>query len=394
MSIQDPGIPGEPAHLDHPVVSGGGAGRAGRAVLASLVSVLLLVLGFAVGQQVAGDDDGDGGSHDSGSGEVTPVAQSGGNAGNNSNDTASTPVLEGDETEPAAAVAEVVAPAVVQIEAVESLGAGIIYDSDGLVITNGHVVGASDSVRLTLADGRQYDGEVLGVDNARDVAVVSFDPDGADIPTAVLATDDEVAVGQLAVAVGSPFGLDQTVTAGIISAVGRPLEGPGGELFLGMLQTDAPINSGNSGGALADRFGRVIGINTSIQSRFGDNAGIGFAIPMSLASRIAESIVDGSVPGITFLGVGSPEQGNGLPDGVAGAFIDSITPDSAADGVIDVGDVVVAADGHPVRDFRALAAFIGSYLPGDEVELTIVREDERQTVTVELGERTAEMIQG
>ena len=112
---------------------------------------------------------------------------------------------------------------------IDSLGAGIIYDADGLILTNAHVVGSNETVLVILPDGRQYEGEVLGADVARDVAVVSVDPQESDLPVAVLATDDDVRVGQLAVAVGSPFGFDQTVTSGIVSAVGRPLPGPGGE---------------------------------------------------------------------------------------------------------------------------------------------------------------------
>ena len=166
-----------------------------------------------------------------------------------------------DEAEPAAAVAAALSPAVVQIETQAGLGSGFVYDESGLIMTAAHVVDGSTAVQVRLADGRLVDGEVLGADDATDVAVISIE--GVDdLAVATLATGVDLQVGQMAIAIGSPFGLDQSVTAGIVSALGRTTETPGGAIPA--IQTDAPINSGNSGGALADRQGRVIGINSSI----------------------------------------------------------------------------------------------------------------------------------
>ncbi len=352
-------------------------------VVAVVAAVALLAAGFGVGIAIGGDDDGSR-RVDSEPGDVEQTSLA--------SDRPTEAPVASDAAEPTAAVAEAVAPTVVQIESGDGLGAGVIYDGDGFVVTNAHVVGDAREVQVILADGSRFGGEVLGADRARDVAVVSFDPGDVDLPVAVLATDEDVVVGQLAVAVGSPFGLAQTVTAGIISAVGRPQEGPNRELVVGMLQTDAPINSGNSGGALADRRGRIIGINTSITSRSGDNTGIGFAIPISVAARVADSIVAGDVPGATFLGVRGPQDGSGPDGGAAGALIDDVTAGSAADGLLEVGDVIVTIEGHPVRTFGALAGFIGSHLPGDDVELGVLRDGERIEVDVVLGERDESLI--
>lgn len=363
-----------------PVGSNGRLGP-GRTLLVAVGVIGLLLAGFVIGLAV-GDS--------SSSSTATPSSPSPAAV---DTERPSEAVVAEDDPEPVAAVATAVAPSVVQVETSAGLGAGVIYGEGGLILTNAHVVGSADEVLVILADGRRFTGEVLGADGARDVAVVQIDAGDAELPVAVLARDDEVRVGQLAVAVGSPFGLDQTVTSGIISAVGRPLEGPNRSLLVGMIQTDAPINSGNSGGALADRHGRIIGINTSITSRSGDNTGIGFAIPISLAARVGDSIVDGTVPGPSFLGVGGPERdaGNGLAAGESGALVDNVTPGSSADGLLLEGDVIVFIDGHPVRDFFALAAFIGSYLPGDEVTLTVLRDGQPEDVNVELGERTDEL---
>jgi serine protease Do len=354
-------------------------------VLAVLAALVLLGMGFGIGRGAGDGDEAAPGTGSDGTGaSLVAGAQ----------DRPAEAPLEGDDDEPVAAVAGAIAPAVVQVETPQGLGSGIVYDADGLILTNAHVVGDADEVLVILGDGRQFTGEVLGADQARDVAVVRVDPGDVELQPAVLAVSDDVQVGQMAVAVGSPFGFDQTVTAGIVSAVGRPLPGPNGELIVGMIQTDAPINSGNSGGALADRRGRVIGINTSIRSRSGDNTGIGFAIPISLAVRVGDSIVEGDVPGPSFLGVRGPElsDGNGLDEGQAGAIITEVTSGSSADGVLEVGDVIVEISGHPVRDFEALAGFIGSFLPGDEVDLTVLRDGDRIELTIELGERSEALV--
>jgi putative serine protease PepD len=286
--------------------------------------------------------------------------------------------VSGDGTEPVAEVAAAVAPAVVQIETNDGLGSGFVYDEAGLILTAAHVVGQSGGVDVRLADGSLHRGEVLGADSATDVAVVQIDPP-ADMAVAELATGVTVQVGQLAVAIGSPFGLDQTVTSGIVSAVDRPVTTPGGAV--NMIQTDAPINPGNSGGALVDRQGRVIGINDSIATESGSNAGVGFAIPIDLAKAVADRLVAGEDVEFAFLGVStSAAVGD---DGPVVVEVERNSP--ADDAGLQRGDRIVALDGEAVRDQIELVARVRAHQPGDEVELTIERDGDTETVRVTLG---------
>jgi S1-C subfamily serine protease len=291
------------------------------------------------------------------------------------------PPVKGDPEEPIAAVAEALGPAVVQIETDEGLGSGVIFDESGLIMTNAHVVGESDEVLVRLPDGgRDENAEVLGTDPSTDIAVIQTDEDLTGV--ACLALDEPVQVGQTAVGIGSPFGLTQTVTSGIVSAVDRPY--PSGEIVVGMIQTDAPINSGNSGGALANRDGCVIGINTAIFSNSGDNSGIGFAIPVGTAHQQAEKIVDGESLETGFLGVTGDEP----TGGDAGVLVVEVAEDSAAeDAGVEMGDVIVSIDGDEVQDIGALAAKISVHSPGDEVVLEVVHDGDTSEVTVELGSR-------
>ncbi|HEY4376779.1 MAG TPA: trypsin-like peptidase domain-containing protein, partial [Acidimicrobiales bacterium] len=223
--------------------------------------------------------------------------------------------LSGNEAEPAEAVAKVLGPAVVQIETDEGLGSGFIYDKSGLIMTAAHVTDGASTVQIRMADGSQVTGNVVGEDPATDVAVVKI-PAKANLPVATLATGITTQVGQTAIAIGSPFGLDQTVTEGIVSAVGRSTQTESGGAFPA-IQTDAPINPGNSGGALADRTGRVIGINDSIatgsDSGSGEagNVGVGFAIPISVAKPVADDLVAGRSPKAGFLGVDPSDSTTG-----------------------------------------------------------------------------------
>ncbi len=284
-------------------------------------------------------------------------------------------VIEGDVSEPAAAVAAAVGPAVVQIELAVGVGSGVIYDADGLILTAAHVVQNAANVRVRLANGLRVSGEVVGAHTPTDVAVVKIDP-LPDLPVATLGVDVEPVVGQRAIALGSPFGLDQTVTSGIVSALNRDVNG------VGMIQTDAAINPGNSGGPLVDRNGRVIGINDAIRTQSGANDGVGFAIPIDLAYIVAEQLVEGVDVELARLGVAA----TGFNDGMVGALVSDVTPGSAAEeaGIL-VGDLITAVDGAPISDSSDLRAEILSEFPGTEIELTIVRNDEVLTLTATLG---------
>jgi S1-C subfamily serine protease len=281
----------------------------------------------------------------------------------------------------------------VQIKTNEGLGSGVVYDKSGLLMTNAHVVGSSSQVQVQTSDGSTVTGQVVGSDTATDIAVVKIDPKAVK-GVAVLALDENIRVGQLAVAIGSPFGLDHTVTAGIVSAVGRPFDesaqtGATGQtgssgVVVPMIQTDAPINPGNSGGALADRKGQVIGINTAIYSQTGDNSGVGFAIPIALAYSRAEKLAKGEQVATPFLGIG----GDSPADGSAGALVTTVESGSAAQKAgLRQGDIVVAMDGKPVASFLDLAASIGAHAPGDSVKLEVVRDGKHIQLTATLGSR-------
>ena len=282
--------------------------------------------------------------------------------------------------EPVAAVARALLPSVVQLETGGGLGSGVVYDTGGLILTAAHVVEGSTEVTVRLSDGRRVDGQVLGTDPASDIAVIDADAD--DLEAATLAIDVPLEVGQTAIAIGSPFGLESSVTAGIVSAVGRTLQTPDGGA-VSTVQTDAPINPGNSGGALVDRRGRVIGINDAILSDGGDSAGIGFAIPIDTAYQVAQALVKGETPTIGFLGV-TPTDGTGDRPG---ALVTSIIPGSgAAEAGIQEGDLIVRFKDEPIENAADLIATIRATQPGTTATMEIVRDGQSQELDVTIGE--------
>jgi S1-C subfamily serine protease len=286
--------------------------------------------------------------------------------------------------EPVADAAAVILPSVVQIQAGQGVGSGVIHDSNGLILTAAHVVEGADTVTVRFADGEQVEGTVLGGTSGADVAVVQVDR--TDLPAAELALDDAPQVGQMAIAVGSPWGLQGTVTSGIISAVDQAI--PQGASARAVLQTDAAINPGNSGGPLVDRQGRVIGINVSIFSLSGANDGVGFAVPIDIAHDIAERVVAGEEIQTAYLGVslGMVESGQ------AGALIDEVTAGTGADEAgLQVGDLVISIDGAPVQDGGDLAAQVQTHQPGDTVDLVVVRGGNEMTIPVTMSERPANL---
>ncbi|MDH3307693.1 MAG: trypsin-like peptidase domain-containing protein [Acidimicrobiia bacterium] len=280
--------------------------------------------------------------------------------------------------EPVADIAEAVRPTVVQLETSLGLGSGVIYDPEGYILTAAHVVENSRRVTVRLSDGSSTEGVVVGTHAATDVAVVKIEPFPG-MPVAVLATGADIRVGQLAVALGSPFGLDQTVTAGIVSAVDRVVPNAPG---VSMIQTDAAINPGNSGGPLVDSQGRVIGINDQIFTSSGGNEGIGFAISIDLARIVADQLVAGDEVQLAFLGVSTGE----VDSGQAGVLVQEVIPGTAAaDAGIEVGDIIVAFNGEPLGDISDLKVKIISTPPGTVVTLDILRNDEAIRVEATLG---------
>jgi putative serine protease PepD len=290
--------------------------------------------------------------------------------------------VRGTAEEPVAAVAEALTPSVVQLEAQQGgLGSGVIYDSNGFILTAAHVVNDASEVTVRLADGTRLQGRVLGADAGTDVGVVKVDRDN--LPAATLATGVRLRVGQLAVAIGSPFGLEETVTSGVVSAVNRTLPNDD-QSSRTVIQTDAAINPGNSGGALADRQGRVIGINSAIRTSGvgGGNVGVGFAIPVDIAARVAGQIVKGEPVRQTYLGV----AGNNSPND-AGAVVTRVVNGSPAASVgVRVGDRITKFNGVPIEGMDDLVAQVRSASPGTRVTLELVRDGKTVQVTPQLAE--------
>ncbi len=292
--------------------------------------------------------------------------------------------------EPVVAVAEAVGPSVVLVEFGSpigfGLGSGIVWDADnGYIVTNQHVVEGTEEVAVTLSDGTRLAGEVVGGSGGHDVAVVRVDPEAADLVAAVFAPVSSVRVGQLAVAIGSPLGLTGTVTAGIVSAVRIQVQGgadPNSPVPVEMIQTDAAINRGNSGGALADWQGRVIGMNTMIRTTSGSNIGLGFAVPSDTVDLIATRIVNGESLELGYLGI----RGNAVESEDLGVLVAEALPGSPAEeaGLL-AGDVIVSLDAEPMHDITELSAAIKLRRPGEAVELTVRRGGDIYVVTAVLG---------
>jgi S1-C subfamily serine protease len=289
-----------------------------------------------------------------------------------------------DGEEPIADAAEVILPSVVHIQTSTGVGSGVLYDADeGLIITAAHVVGTQETVRIRLSDGEQMTGTVLGTADQVDIAVIEIEP--VELPDADFSMETP-RVGQLAIAVGSPWGLASTVTAGIISAVDQT--NCSAENCVSMVQTDAAINPGNSGGALINRDGEVVGINVSIFTLSGANDGVGFAVPSDIAVEYAESIVSGTPIETSFLGVSIDD----VTTGRAGAVITEILPDTAAEAAgLEVGDVVISVDGVPVLTRGDLVAQVRSHSPGTTIEVVVIRDGVETTIPVTLGVRTDDL---
>lgn len=348
--------------------------RRGRSSLA--VAAAAFVLGGAVGAGGFALGASLDNSQNSAGSVVTVSAPSTLDGSNPEPAASSPPVLsERSSAEPAAAVAQLIGPSVVQVETDRGQGSGVVY-ADGLLLTNHHVIEGARTVRVRTSDGLVIPVEVLGSDARNDIAVLSA-PD-ADLPVAAIGSSADLEPGQLTVAIGSPFQLQQTVTAGIVSSTNRPVPNSSGS-YTAMIQTDAPINPGNSGGALANRDGELVGINASIRTdgTSNSNVGIGFAVPIDTALAVAQRIEaqQSLEPGV--LGV----RGQGQDDAV-GVPIAEVTPGSAAEAAgIQTGDRVLTIDGAPVTNIEELVGLVQSRFAGDTVNLEIIRGG--NTITVQ-----------
>jgi putative serine protease PepD len=282
-------------------------------------------------------------------------------------------------------VYQAAAPGVVSVQAGLASGTGFVVNRDGTLVTNAHVVASSDTAQVSFGDsGRTVTAEVLGTDVSSDLAVLRVDPGSVDrLRPLTLANSDRVRVGDAVVAVGNPFGLDRTATAGIVSAVGREIRAPDGFQIDHVIQTDAPINPGNSGGPLLDARGRVIGVNTQIATggSGGGNVGIGFAVPSNTVREVLPALSRGERIERPFLGVTSAPH-------PAGAEIQGVTPGSPAQAAgLESGDVITGVDGSPVQDPDDVSQAVSGFEPGDEVEIEVSRDGVTRTFDVELGTR-------
>ena len=306
------------------------------------------------------------------------------------------------------AVSAAVSNAVVSIGVVtdrgEALGSGVIFDKEGHIITNNHVVAGASKIQVTLADGRVYDAETTGTDPATDLAVIQLKDAPDNLTVAQLGDSDKLATGQDVMAIGNPLGLSSTVTTGIISALDRPVvnsqneDGSGGSaVYTNAIQIDAAINPGNSGGPLFDEKGRVIGITSSIatMSRSGGgeggsgSIGIGFAIPVKLADKVAKQLIKSGTATHAYLGV-TLDTAGARADGEkrAGAKITSVEGGSPADKAgLKKDDVVIAIDGKTTAQGSALTGYVRQYSANDKVKLTVIRDSKKQDIDVTLAER-------
>ena len=313
--------------------------------------------------------------------------------------------------EPVAQVSSQVGPSVVQVnvevtqntpfgpQSEEGIGSGVIYRDDGYIVTNNHVVKGATELNVAFADGTTEPAQVVGRDPRTEMAVIRVDRN--DLPAAKFNEDEDLVVGQLAVAIGSPSGFESTVTSGVISGIGRefPAEFTGGDpaatsALTDLIQTDAAISPGNSGGALADRDGEIIGINVAYLPPSETGAvNIGFAIPSDTVISVADQLIETGEVSSAYLGVGttdlSPEDAErfGLPV-ESGAIVEQVEAGSGADAAgVRRGDIIVLLGDDPIENAGDLFGALRDYQPGDTVELTVVRDGEEQTLDVTLGER-------
>ena len=270
-----------------------------------------------------------------------------------------------------------------------SMGSGFVISDDGYILTNHHVVENADEIQVLFADRQEYTATVVGSDRRSDLALLKIK--GQDLPTLEFAATDSLKVGAWVLAIGSPFGLDYSVTAGIVSAIGRSIPTQKGENYVPFIQTDVAINPGNSGGPLFNLEGQVVGINSQIYSRSGGSIGLSFAIPASVAVGVIEQLKDHGQVQRGWLGVAIQDVNKRLAESLQlgtpqGALINAVEPGSPADkGGIKPGDVIVRFDGQIIVDSGDLPHVVGMMAPGENAQVEIYREGKRKKLTMKVG---------
>jgi putative serine protease PepD len=268
-------------------------------------------------------------------------------------------------------------------------GAGVVYDKTGDILTDEHVVSGATSVKVAFQDGTTAPAKVLGSDPSTDVGVIHVNVPSSELHPIALADSSSAQVGDPVVAIGSPFSLPETTTAGIVSQTGRSITAPNNYTITGAIQTDAAINPGNSGGPLLDASGHVLGLNDQIQTNSGSNAGVGFAVPSNTVGRIATAIINGHPIKHAYVGV---ELNGGSTGGAQVTLVQSSSPASAAG--IQPKDVITAINGKPVSSTEQFIATIDGYSPGDTVTLTVKHNGQTQNFKLKLGTRPASATTG
>ena len=280
----------------------------------------------------------------------------------------------------------------------KAMGSGVIVKKDGktvYILTNNHVVGEADEITIHLDDGREFEAEIVGTDQRRDIALVKFETN-ENIPVARLGNSDEVQVGDISFAIGNPLGFSSTFTSGVISAVGRNADERLGTTFTDFIQTDAAINPGNSGGALVNIYGEVIGINTWIASQTGGNIGLGFSIPINRAKEIIDDLIVSGKVEYGWLGISMGDPSENLIDEMrlanrSGAFVFNVYSDSPAwKGGIKPGDYITSIDNKKIENGNDLLRIVGNLIPGKQYVFKLVRKAKPVTAYVKITTRDDE----
>jgi putative serine protease PepD len=262
-------------------------------------------------------------------------------------------------------------------------GSGFVLDTSGNIATNQHVVDGATAISVRFSNGTTAKATLVGSDRSTDIAVIKVDVPASELHPLTLGSSANLQVGQEVAAIGSPFGLTGTMTAGIISAIDRTIQAPNHYSIAGTIQTDAPINHGNSGGPLLDLSGKVIGVNAQIESDSGDNAGVGFAIPIDAVKDVTRALIAGQKVQHAYIGVRI-----GDAQSRAGAVIDSVESGSPAESAgLKAGDVITAVDGKAIAGADELTAAISGHDPKDKVTLDVTRNGSTRTIDITLGVR-------